>query len=194
MNYTKYHILVILVNEKMITTTRKLFYWHGMKKDIADYLTKCLECQHVKVEHRNPSELLQPLPILEWKWETISMDFITGLTKSTKWNAPIMVVVEKLSKVVQFIPVKSNCKEIDISIIFMNKIFRPHDMPKEIISDRDTKFTSNFWKYLFASFETKLIFSTTYHPQTDGNLERVNQVLEDMLRMHVMHQPKKWEY
>jgi transposase InsO family protein len=76
----------------------------------------------------------------------------------------------------------------------MKQIFRLHGMPKEIISDRDTKFTSNFWKSLFASLETKLLFSTTYHLQTDGNIERVNQVLEDMLRMHVMHQPKKWEY
>jgi transposase InsO family protein len=66
-------------------------------------------------------------------------------------------------------------------------------MPKEIISDRDTKFTSKFWKSLFVGFETKFLFSTSYHPQTDGKIERVNQVLEDMLRMHVMHHPKKWE-
>jgi hypothetical protein len=69
----------------------------------------------------------------------------------------------------------------------MKEIFRLHGMPKEIISDIDTKFTSSFWKYLFHGFETKLLFSTTYHPQTDGQTERVNQVLEDMLRMHVMH-------
>jgi hypothetical protein len=84
--------------QKMITTTRKLFYWPGLKKDIVDYLAKCLECQQVKVEHRHPAGLLQPLPIPEWKWETISMDFITGLPRSTKQNDAIMVVVEKLSK------------------------------------------------------------------------------------------------
>jgi hypothetical protein len=179
--------------QKMITTTKKLFYWSRMKKDIDDYLAKCLECQQVKVEHRHPTGLLQPLPIPEWKWETISMDFITGLPKSTKQNDTIMVVVDKLSKVAHFIPVKSTCKAIDIANIFMKEIFRLHGMPKEIISDRDTKFTSNFWKSLFVGFETKLLFSTTYHPQTDGKTERVNQVLEDMLRMHVMHQPKKWE-
>ena len=67
-----------------------------------------------------------------------------------------------------------------------------HGMPKEIISDRDTKFTSRFWRYMFVGFETKLLFSTTYHPQTNGKTKRVNQVLEDMLRMHVMHHPKKW--
>jgi hypothetical protein len=137
--------------------------------------------------------MLQPLPILEWKWEIISMNFITRLPKSTKQNDAIMVVVDKLRKDAHFIPVNSNCKEIDISSIFMKEIFRLHGMPKEIISDIDTKFSSNFWKSLFVGFETKFIFSTTYHPQTDGKTERVNQVLEDMLRMNVMHYTKKWE-
>jgi hypothetical protein len=121
------------------------------------------------------------------------MDFITGLPKSTKKNDAIMVVVDKLSKSAHFIPVKSTCKAIDIANIFMKEIFRLHGMPKEIVSDRDTKFTSNFWKSLMVGFETKLLFNTTYHPQTDGQTERVNQIVEDMLRMHVMHQPKKWE-
>jgi hypothetical protein len=105
--------------QKMITNLRKLFYWPRMKKDIADYLVKCLECQQVKVENQHLVGLLQPMPIPQWKWETISMDFITGLSKMTKQNDAIMVVVDKLSKVSHFIPVKSTCKEIDIAIIFM---------------------------------------------------------------------------
>jgi hypothetical protein len=75
----------------------------------------------------------------------------------------------------------------------MKEICRLHDMPNEIISDRDTRFTSNFWKSLFVGFKTKFLFSTTYHPQNDGKTKRVNQVLEEMLRMHVIHHPKKWE-
>jgi hypothetical protein len=75
----------------------------------------------------------------------------------------------------------------------MKEIFRLHDMPKEIVSDRDTKFTSSFWKSLMVGFETKLLFNTTYHPQTNGQTKKVNQILEDMIRMHVIHQPKKWE-
>ena len=121
------------------------------------------------------------------------MDFITGLPTSTKQNDAIMVVVDKLSKFAHFISVKSTCKAINITRVFMNEIFRLHGMPKEIMSDRDMKFTSNFWKSLMASLKTNLLFSTAYHPQTDGKTERVNQILEDMLRMHVMHQPKKWE-
>jgi hypothetical protein len=104
-----------------------------------------------------------------------------------------MVVVDKLSKSAHFIPIKSTCKAIDITQVFMQEIFRLHGMPKEIVFDRDMKFTSNFWKSLMVGLETKLFFSTAYHPQTDGQTERVNQILEDMLRMHVMHQPKKWE-
>jgi hypothetical protein len=102
----------------MITTTRKQFYWSGLKKDIAKYLAQCIECQQVK-EHRHLAGLLHPLPIPEWKWETISMDFVTGLPTSTKHNDAIMVVVDKLSKSSHFIPIKSNCKAIDIAQIFM---------------------------------------------------------------------------
>ena len=121
------------------------------------------------------------------------MDFITGLPKSTKQNDAIMVVVEKLSKSAHFIPIKSTCKAIDIANIFMKEIFRLHGMPKEIVSDRDTKFPSNVWRSLMVSLETKFLFSIAYHPQTDGQKERVNQIVEDMIMMHVMHQPKKWE-
>ena len=93
------------------------------------------------------------------------MDFITGLPKSTKKNDVIMVVVEKRSNSAHFIPFKSTCKEIDIAKIFMKEIFRLHGMPKEIVSDRDTKFTLNFWKSLMVSLETKLLFNTTSHPK-----------------------------
>jgi hypothetical protein len=121
------------------------------------------------------------------------MDFITGLPNSTKKNNVIMVMMEKLSNSSHFIPVKSTCKSIDIENIFMKDIFRLHGMPKEILSNRDTKFSSRFSKSLMVGFETKLLFSTIYRPQIYGKTERVNQIVEDMLRMHAMHQPKKWE-
>ena len=173
--------------------TRKQFYWPVLKRDIADYLAKCIEYQQLKAEHQHPIGLLQPLPISKWKWETISMDFITGLPKSTKQNDAIMVVMDKLSNYYHFMPTTSTCKAIDIANISMKEIFRLHSMPKEIVSDRDTKFTSKFWKSLIDGFETKMLFNTACHPQTDEQTERVNQIVEDMIRMHVMHQPKKWE-
>jgi hypothetical protein len=143
--------------QKMIMATRKQFYWPRLKKDIANYLAKCLECQQVKAEHRHPAGLLQPLPISEWKWETISMDSITGLPTSTRMNDAIMVVVDKLSNSTHFIPIKSTCKAIDITSIFMNEIFRLHGMPKKIVSDRDMKFTSNLWESLIASSRDQII-------------------------------------
>ena len=152
-----------------------------MKNDAANYLARCIECQQVKTEHQHPAGLLQPLPIPEWKWEIISLDFITGLPKTIKQHDSIMVVVDKLSKAAHFIPVKSTFKAINIADIFMKEIFRLHGIPKVVISDRDVKFTGNFWKSLFKGLDTQLNFSTAYHPQTDGQTERTNQVLEDMM-------------
>ena len=102
-------------------------------------------------------------------------------------------MVDKLTKAARVIPVKSTHKTGHIAKIFMKEIFKLHGLPKEIVSDRDVKFTSNFWKGLFADLGTKLNFSTAYHPQIDGQTERVNQMLEDMLRMYVMDKPSKWE-
>jgi hypothetical protein len=104
----------------------------------------------------------------EWKWETISLDFITGFPRTQKHNDSIMVVIDKLSKSAHFIPIKSTFKAINIAEIFMKEIFRLHGIPKMVISDRDVKFTSTFWKELFAGLNTNLNFSMSYHPQTDG--------------------------
>ena len=102
-------------------------------------------------------------------------------------------MVEKLTKASHFIMVKSTYKADAIANIFMKEIFKLHGLPREIIFYGDTKFTSNFWKGLFADFGTKLNFSTAYHPQTDGKIERANQMLEYMLRIYVMDKPSKWE-
>ena len=121
------------------------------------------------------------------------MDFITGLPMTWRQHDSIMVVVDKLTKVAHFIPVKSTDKTDDIARIFMKEIFKLHGLPKAIVSDRDVKFTSNFWKGLFIDLGMNLNFSTSYHPQTDGHIERVKQVLEDMLHMYLMERPTKWE-
>eukprot|EP00253_Pinus_taeda_P024097 PITA_24097 len=164
-----------------------------MKKNVAEYLARCLECQQIKTKHQHPAGLLQPLPIPEWKWETISMDFITRLPKTKRNNDSIMVVVDKLSKAAHFIPVQSTYKATQIAHIFMHNVFKLHGLPKTIISDVDVKFTSTFWRTLFVELRTQLNFSTAYHPQTDRQTKRVNQVVEDMLRAYVMQPPMLWE-
>jgi hypothetical protein len=177
---------------KTIAVVKSQYYWLGMKKEVADFIARWLEFQKVKSEHRHPASLLQPLPIPEWKWEVVTMDFITKLSRTNKQHYSIMVVVDKLTKAAHFIPVKLTRKATNIADVYMREISRLHGIPKTIVSDRDPKFTSKFWKGLFNGFGTNLNFSTTYHPETDGKTERVNQVIEDMLRMYVMDKPSKW--
>ena len=121
---------------------------------------------------------MQPLPVLEWKWEVISMDFITGFPMTWIQHDSIMVVVDKLTKEAHFIPFKSKHKTDDIAKIFMSEILKLHGFPKAIVSDIDVKFTSKFWKGLFADLGTKLKFSTVYQPQTNGQTKRVAKCLK----------------
>jgi hypothetical protein len=121
------------------------------------------------------------------------MDFITKLPKTNKQHDSIMVVVDTLTKSTHFIPVNLTHKKSNIVDVYMREIDQSHGILKTIVSDRDSKFTSNFWKGLFNGFGTNLNFSTTYHPELDRQTKRVNQVIEDMLRMSVMDKPSKWE-
>ena len=133
-----------------------------------------MKCQQVKVEHQHLACLFQPFLVWKWKWEFISMDFITGLSMTWRQHDSIIVVVDKLTKAAHFINVKSTHKTDDIAKIFMKEIFKLHGLSKAIVSDKDVKFTFNFWKGLFAYLGTNLNFSTTYHPQTDVQTEKVN--------------------
>jgi hypothetical protein len=179
--------------QKMVIAVKSHYYWPDMKKEIVEYITRCMECQRVKAEHRHPAGLLQPLPIPEWKWEMVTMDFITGLPRTNKKHDSIMVVVNKLTKVAHFIPFKNAHTTYNVVDIYMREVARLHDIPKTIVSDRDPKFTLKFWRGLFKGLGTSLNFSTSYHPKSDGQTERVNQVIEDMLRMYVMEKPSRWE-
>jgi hypothetical protein len=150
--------------QKMTETVRSQFFWLGMKNDVVDYITRCMECQKMKAEHRHPMGLLRPLPIPEKKWEVITIDFITKLTRTTRQHDSIMVVVDKLTKVSHFVPVKTTHTTTNISEIYMREIARLHGIPRTIVSDRDTNVTSNLWRGLFKGFGTNIKFITTYHP------------------------------
>jgi hypothetical protein len=142
-----------------------------------------MECQRVKAEHRHPAGLLHPLPIPEWKWEVVTMDFITGLPRTNKQHDSIMVVVDKLTKAAHFIPLKTTHKTSNVVDIYMREIARLHGIPKTIVSDRDPKFTSKFWRGLFKGFKMNLNFNTTNHPESDGQTERVMLFLSLYLRL-----------
>jgi hypothetical protein len=150
--------------QKIIVAFKSQYYWSSMKKDVADFIARCLECQKVKAEHRHLTSLLQLLPIPEWKWGVVTMDFITKLPRTNKQQDYIMVVADKLTKAAHFVPVKLTHKETKTFDVYMKEVSRLHGIPKIIVSERDPKFTLKFWKGLFNGFGTNLNFSTTYHP------------------------------
>ena len=129
----------------------------------------------------------------EWKWEEISMDFIVGLPRTRDGYDSIWVIVDRLTKVAHFIPVKTTYSGAQLAELYMSRIVCLHGVPKKIVSDQGTQFTSRFWKRLHESMDTKLNFGSAYHPQTDGQAERTNQVLEDMLRACALKHGRSWD-
>jgi IS30 family transposase len=167
---------------KMYQDLKQKYWWYGFKRDVAAHVAKCDVCQRVKAKHQRPAGLLHPLKIPEWKWEEIGMDFIVGLPRTPAGYDSIWVIVDRLTKVAHVIPVRTNYTGAKLAELYMTRIVCLHGVPKKIVSDRGSQFTSRFWKKLHESLDTKLNFSSAYHPQTDGQTERTNQVLEDMLR------------
>ena len=178
---------------KMYQDLKKHFWWNGMKKDVAEFVGKCLTCQQVKIEHQRPSGLLQQLDIPVWKWENISMDFVTGLPRTFKKNDTIWVVVDRLTKTSHFLPIREGYSSDKLAEIFQQEIIRLHGTPVSIVSDRDPRFTSRFWKGFQKAWDTQLHFSSAFHPQTDGQSERTIQTLEDMLRACTLEWSGNWD-
>nr|AAM74253.1 Putative retroelement [Oryza sativa Japonica Group]AAP52347.1 retrotransposon protein, putative, Ty3-gypsy subclass [Oryza sativa Japonica Group] len=178
---------------KMYQDLKQQFWWASMRREIAEYVALCDVCQRVKAEHQKPAGLLQPLKIPEWKWEEIGMDFITGLPRTSAGHDSIWVVVDRLTKVAHFIPVKTTYTGNKLAELYMARVVCLHGVPKKIVSDRGSQFTSKFWQKLQLELGTRLNFSTAYHPQTDGQTERVNQILEDMLRACVLDFGGSWD-
>ncbi|KAK1680723.1 hypothetical protein QYE76_041571 [Lolium multiflorum] len=139
---------------KMYQDLKEQFWWHGMKREIGSYIAKCDICQRVKAEHQRPAGLLQPLQIPEWKWDSVGMDFITGLPKSSKGNDSIWVVVDRLTKVAHFIPVKTTYQGPRLAELYISRIVSLHGTPKSIVSDREFSYNNSYQASLqMAPFE-----------------------------------------
>jgi len=176
----------------MYQDLKKKFWWQGMKQDVAEYVAQCHVCQQVKAEHQRPAGLLQPLSIPEWKWDQIAMDFVVGLPKPPGGQDSIWAVIYQLTKSAHFIPFHITDPVPKLAEIYIRDIVRLHGVPVSIVSDRDSRFTSRFWKCLQDALGTMLNISTAYHPQTDGQSERTIRILEDMLRLCVLDFKGKW--
>ncbi|GJT61250.1 retrotransposon protein, putative, ty3-gypsy subclass [Tanacetum coccineum] len=180
-------------SDKMYQDLKKLYWWPNMKAEIATYVSKCLTCAKVKIEYQKPSGLLVQPEIPQWKWENITMDFVTKLPRTAAGQDTIWVIVDRLTKSAHFLPMREDDTLEKLTRQYLKEVVSKHGVPVSIISDRDGKFTSHFWKSLHKALGTRLDMSTAYHPETDGQSERTIQTLEDMLRACVLDFRKGWD-
>ncbi|GJT08728.1 putative reverse transcriptase domain-containing protein [Tanacetum coccineum] len=180
-------------SDKMYQDMKQLYWWPNMKADIATYVSKCLTCLRVKAEHQKPSGLLVQPAIPQWKWENITMDFVTKLPRTQSGNDTIWVIVDRLTKSAHFLPMRETDPMDKLARLYLKEVVTRHGIPVSIICDRDPRFTSNFWRSFQKAMGTRLDMSTAYHPETDGQSERTIQTLEDMLRACVIDFGNGWE-
>lgn len=156
-------------------------------------MAQCTVCQQAKYERVAYPGLLAPLPIPDGAWQMVTSDFIEGLPRYATYNC-ILVVVDKFSKYAHFLPLSHPFTALQVATTYMNNVFKLHGLPEAIVSDRDKVFTSHVWQELFKLLGTDLKMSSAYHPQTDGQTERVNQCLETYLRCFLHACSTRWSH
>ncbi|CAI7855968.1 unnamed protein product [Closterium sp. NIES-53] len=153
--------------EKAWQQLQRYYYWLEMLTDMQRHVASCPTCQVMKASRKRPAGQLQPIPPPERAWQQVTMDFVTGLPAGASGNNAILVVVDRLTKIAHFAACKKSITAEETACLFIATIVRLHGIPAAIISDHDTKFTSNFWRNLWQQFGTRLQFSSSYHPETD---------------------------
>jgi hypothetical protein len=179
-------------HDKMFTKLNESYFCPGMRKNIKIFVDRCRICQHLKGRRQNV-RFYQPFPIPKKPLDAISMDFILGLPRTQRVFDSIFVVVDRFSKMAQFIPCQNTSDATHIANLFFKEVIRLHVLPRSIVLDRDTKFIGHFWRTLWKKLGTNLSFSLAYHPQTDGQTEVVNRSLGDLLRSLVTEHHSQWE-
>nr|GEU40111.1 putative reverse transcriptase domain-containing protein [Tanacetum cinerariifolium] len=188
---SKYYIYPGL--DKMYQDLKKLYWWPNMKAEIATYVNKYLTCAKVKIEYQKLSGLLVQPEIPQWKWENITMDFVTKLPKTAAGQDTIWVIVDRLTKSAHFLLMREDDMLEKLTRKYLKEVVSKHGVPVSIISNHDGKFTLHFWKSLNKALSTRLDMSTAYHFETDGQSERTIYTLEDMLRACVLDFGKGWD-
>ena len=177
---------------KTINLAKRDFWWPSLYVDVKDYVRACPTCCRSKEIRHKPYGYLQPLPISDRPWSSISMDFVTDLPSSDKCTC-ILVVIDRLTKMGHFIPLPSVPSSVETADVFINSIFRLHGLPDEIITDRGTQFTSKFWNAVCSSLNVSLSLSSPFHHQSNGQTERVNSVIEQYLRCFTNYKGTDWK-
>jgi predicted aspartyl protease/transposase InsO family protein len=180
-----------LGTDKSLATLQRHFSWPGMRSQVAAYVTSCDRCQRDKASNQRPIGLLQPLEVPSEPWEHVSLDFIMSLPPSGGFDA-ILVVVDKLSKSMVLIPTQTTVSAKETARLYFNYVYCRHGLARKVISDRDVRFTGKFWQELHKLLQVKLAMSSSFHPQTDGQTERANRTLEEMVRHYVAHHQRDW--
>lgn len=180
-----------------ITKTKKAvesrFWWPTWKKDTKAYVTTCHSCQANKRMQSKPAGLLKPLPVPEHLWQSVGMDFIVRLPTTQRGHDAILVFVDRLSKMVHLAPCMTSCTAEDAAHLFMQYVYRCHGAPDHLVSDRDTRWESDFWRELCKIMKIEQALSSAFHPQSDGQTERANRVVEDTLRHYISPAQDDWD-
>lgn len=178
---------------KTLELVQRYYWWPTVRKDVVAYVTTCASCQRNKARNMLPGGTLQPLPIPEEPWQSVSMDYVTGLPCTTAGYDAVYVVLDRLTKMAHFIPCTKDITAVGTADLFVREVVRLHGYPLDIVSDRDAKFSSEFWRRLFELVGTKLRMSSAFHPQTDGGTERLNRILEEYLRAYINPEQNDWD-
>lgn len=192
----EHHVPIIAGHQgvdKVLDALSRNFWWPAMRTSVNAFIAACEECQRNKPNNHSPAGLLQPLPTPTTNWEEVTMDLITALPTTPRGYDAILVVVDRLSKMLCLVPTKKTVSADQLATLFINNVFRHHGIPRAIISDRDPRFTSQFWTALFQTLGTTLKMSTAFHPQTDGQTERANRTIEELLRAYVNDRADNWD-
>ena len=176
---------------KTLERVKANFFWPGLDVEVGEYVRSCDSCQRNKATRHKKYGLLDPLDIPNRPWDDISMDFIVGLPESGG-HTKIWVIVDRFSKMAHFIPLSTDTPIKEIANIFLKEVWRLHGLPSSVVSDRDSRFQSKFWLAVMEALKVDVRMSTAFHPQTDGQTERVNQVLEQYLRCYCSYQQDDW--
>ncbi|CAI7919662.1 unnamed protein product [Closterium sp. NIES-53] len=171
---------------------QRYYYWPELLTNVQHHVGSCPTCQVMKSSRKRKAGQLQPIPPPEHAWQQVTMDFVTGLPSNPGGNNTVMVVVDRLTKMAHFAECKKLISAEETARLFIAAVVRLHGIPAAIISDRETKFTSNFWKNLWEQFGTRLQFNSSYSPDTDGQTDRTNQTMEQLIRA-TCDDPTTWE-